>query len=400
MKNNSLYKILSRGFLDTLFIFRKECTNVFKDSGVVLIFFVAGIAYPLLYNYVYYHETVDDIPIAIIDESCSSESRDFSRKLDATKELKTVFCSSMSEAENLLKARKVHAIVLFPADYHIKLINREQAYISIYNNMSCFLVYKTITMGINHVMLDETKNIQIERYSAKGITGERADQLVTALPYQDIALYNPGYGFGSFFLPALLIVIIHQTLFFGIGMLTGTAREENRSHQLFSSADSRKGIFRVVLGKAGAYLFFYMFLTIYITILIPMIFNLPHIGKYWDICKFMLPFLLATIFFSMTAAVFVKNRETGMVTFLFFSVILLFLSGFTWTSDYMPAFWKYLSYLFPSTFGVEGYIKINNMGADLGQIKFEYWSLWLQTGIYALTASMSSLYLVKSEKKL
>ena len=247
-------------------------------------------------------------------------------------------------------------------------------------------------------MLDESKNIQLLRYAQGGITGEQANQLVTALPYEENVLFNPGSGFSSFFLPALMIVIIHQTLFFGIGMLAGTAREENKNRNLFDRVQS-SGIYRIVFGKAAAYLFIYSFLTAYITILIPRIFNLPHLGSPWDIYKLMFPFLLATIFFSMTLSLVIKNRETGMVMFLFFSIILLFLSGFSWPATHFPAFWKYFSYLFPATFGVQGYLKINTMGGTIATAAPDYLALWLQTAVYFITACAVMHYFVFREGK-
>lgn len=389
-------RYIKEGFFETLGIFLSECKTIFKDSGVILIFFVAGIAYPLLYNFVYYNESIQDIPVAVVDLSGSSDSRDFVRKLEATKEVEVVNCLNMDEAQKMITARDVHGVVLIPNDYHVKLAHKEQATVSAYLNMACFLIYKNIALAVNHVMLDESRNIQLERYAMGGITGERAEQLVSALPYEETTLFNPGNGFTSFFLPALLIIIIHQTLFFGVGMLGGTAREEHRMDLNFAG-ERMHGIFRIVFGKATAYFFLYTFLTAYITILIPRIFNLPHLGDPWDIYRMMLPFLLATIFFSMSFAAVIRNRETGMVLFLFFSIILLFLSGFSWPGTNMPAVWKYFSYLFPSTFGVQGYLKINSMGASLGLVRFEYIALWIQAGIYFLIACFSMQYVIKKQ---
>ena len=113
----------------------------------------------------------------------------------------------------------------------------------------------------------------------------------------------------------------------------------------------------------------------------------------------MIPFLLAAIFFSMTVSAFVKNRETGLIAFLFFTLILLFLSGFSWPVHNMPGIWRWLSYLFPSTHGVQGYIKINSGGATLSQVRFEYIMLWLHAGVYLIAASVSLNFIVKREKR-
>ena len=87
----------------------------------------------------------------------------------------------------------------------------------------------------------------------------------------------------------------------------------------------------------------------------------------------------------MTASIAIRNRETCMLIFVFTSVPLLFISGISWPGAAIPPFWKYVSYIFPSTFGINGFVKINNMGATLSEVAFEYKALWLQAGIYFLT---------------
>lgn len=376
----NIVNYIKRGVLDCANVFLQECKNVVKDSGVVLIFFVASLAYPLLYNYVYYNESVKDIRVAVIDNDCSSYSRQFIKKLEATKEIEVVNCINMDLAKSLMVKRDVHAILEIPNNYSSNIVAKEQSHIPLYINMSCFLVYKSVALAVNQVMLDETNELK--------------KSLLKPIPYNEVFLFNPGGGFSSFFLPALLIIIIHQTIFFGIGMVSGTLREERRRSGMIKVG---RGVFRVVMGRSAAYFLMYALISTYILVLIPRIFNLPHLGNVWDIYRFLLPFLLSTIFFSQTAAVLVKNRETGMVMFLFFSIILLFLSGFSWPFYDMPAVWRYISYIFPSTFGVESYIKINSMGASISQVQPEYFGLWIQAGIYFLTAYFAERYFIRKE---
>ena len=70
-------------------------------------------------------------------------------------------------------------------------------------------------------------DIKVER-SAN--TTDRQDE-ITAYPieYEDVALYNPTNGFAAFLIPAVLVLIIQQTLLLGIGLSAGTAREQNAS---------------------------------------------------------------------------------------------------------------------------------------------------------------------------
>lgn len=48
-------------------IFTHELKTIFCDGGVLIIFFVAGLGYPLLYNLVYRNGILEDTPIAVVD---------------------------------------------------------------------------------------------------------------------------------------------------------------------------------------------------------------------------------------------------------------------------------------------------------------------------------------------
>lgn len=83
-----------------------------------------------------------------------------------------------------------------------------------------------------------------------GNTTTRQDE-ITAYPieYEDIAIFNPTNGFAAFLIPAVLILIIQQTLLLGIGLAAGTAREQNRFKELIPDDPHYNGTFRIVMGK-------------------------------------------------------------------------------------------------------------------------------------------------------
>ena len=302
----------------------------------------------------------------------------------------------MEDAINRMKRREIHGIIVIPKEFSKDIQTGKQTTVSLYVNMATFFIYKNIALASNRVMLAEDKNISLARLQADGLTEQEALASAEPLRNQMNILFNEGNGFASFFVPGVLVLIIHQLLFLGIGMVSGTRREENANHKLSDDvAPHEKKVHRFILGQAVAYMLIYSIVSAYILILVPRMFGLPHYASAWDIYRLTFPFLLAVIFFSQTWAIFIRNRETGMVMFLFFSVILLFLSGLTWPVSSFPAFWKYFSYIFPGTFGVQGYVKINCMGADFSVIRTEFIALWIQAIIYFVTACFSYRYINK-----
>ena len=389
-------RFLKEFISELIAITRKELKTIFTDSGVLLILIIAGFGYPILYSTVYLNESVDEIPVGIIDECGSSYSRSFASKIDATREVALESCVNMEDAINRMKKREIHGIIVIPKEFSKDIQTGKQTVVSLYVNMATFFIYKNIAMACNYVMLDENKNISLKRLSADGLTEQEALQSAEPLRNKMNILFNEGNGFASFFVPGVLVLIIHQLLFLGIGMVSGTRREENSNHKLSEEeVPHKKKVQRYIWGQGFAYFLIYLVIGSYILILVPRIFGLPHYASTWDIYRLLVPFLLAVIFFSQTCSVFIHNRETGMVMFLFFSVILLFLSGLTWPVSSFPAFWKWFSYIFPGTFGVQGYIKINCMGSDFSVIRPEFIALWTQAIFYFITACFSYRYINK-----
>ncbi|MBQ6069573.1 MAG: ABC transporter permease [Bacteroidales bacterium] len=380
-----------RILFDIYKVFIIEVQRIFHDGGVILIFFVATLLYPLIFGAIYKNELVRNLPVAVVDLSRSDDSRRFIKKLDATPELNVQYeCGSIAEAAKLMQQRVINGIFYFPNDYTGRLNRGETARVGLFCDMSSFLYYRSVYTGASAVLVDEMHDIQLKRYALAGMTGENAEMMVTPLPYNDVKLYSSAGGFTSFLVPALLVLVLHQTLFLGIGIMGGTARDERLTVELIPERLRGRHIMRVGIGRCLAYLGIYVPLSGIVLILIPHWFELPQVGKIGDLVLFLLPFLLSTIFFSLTVANFVSHRDSGIVCSIFFSVVLLFLSGMVWPQCNMPDFWRYFSYLFPYTPASQGFVSISSMGSALKEVDFEYSLLWIQTGVYLLAYCLTT----------
>lgn len=390
MRNKTLAQKIGQSLHDIWDVFVGEVDRIFHDGGAILLFFVATLLYPMIFGLTYKNEMVRSLPVAVVDESQGEDSRRFIRKLDATPEVNVCYdCGNMGEAEQLMRERKVKGIVLFPSDYGELLARRETATIGLFCDISSFLNYRSVYTGASNVLMDEMKDIQLKRYSMTGVTGESAENLVTPIPVDDVKLYSHAGGFTSFLVPALLILVMHQTLVLGIGILNGTAKENDHLQRYIPERLHNRRRYRVTMGRALAYLGIYFPLSAIVLLLIPRWFGLPHIGHLGTLFLFVTPFLLASIFFAMTVSSFVKHRDSGIICCIFFSVILLFLSGVAWPPESMPRFWRLFGYIFPSTPGILSFVRINSMGASLQEVKFEYVLMWVQAAVYFATSTLS-----------
>jgi ABC-2 type transport system permease protein len=374
-----------------------EIRRVFKDSTVMLIFFIAPLLYPVIFCFMYEKENVTSLPVAVVDQARCDESRRFIHKMDATPEITVEYkCATMTEAERLLKDGNVHAIFFFPKDFSTDLMAKRTAHVAVFADMSSFYYYKAALLGSNAVLIDEMHTIQLDRHAADGLTGQQAQEQVQPVVYEEITAFNPSGGYGSFLLPALVVLVIHQTLFLGICLLCGDARENRRSLMVIPARLRTRCTHRVTIGRALCYLLIYTPICILTLWFIPRIFHLPQLGNLYQIMIFLLPFLLAVIFFGMTVGnIFVRHKISPMLCFAFFSLILFFFTGMVWPQSNMPRFWYLFSQIFPSTPGVQGFIKISSMGASLADVRTEYITLWFQAGFYFITACFSLRFIKK-----
>ena len=87
-------------------IWKQEFRTTFRDQGVLIFFILVPLAYPLIYAFIYTNETIRDVPAVGGDESRSSLSREYLRRVDATPEVSIVsYCADMEEAKLAMKDR-------------------------------------------------------------------------------------------------------------------------------------------------------------------------------------------------------------------------------------------------------------------------------------------------------
>ena len=333
-----------------------ELRKIFSDVGVLVFFIIVPLLYPLLYAYLYGREVVREVPVVVVDECRSTTSREFLRKSDATPDLKIIsYCSDMEEARNLMHRHKAYGIIHIPSEFERTLAEGRQATVNLYCDMSGLLYYKAMLSGCTIVSLDMNRDIQMQRLS--GLSDWEKEVQTMPIENEYVTMFNPANGFQAFLIPAVLILVLQQTLVLGICMLAGTERERRHKGELVLG-ESYGNPITVLGGKGLAYLLVYGFTATYVLCFVPWLFNMPQLWQLPTLVAFVLPFLLASIFFGITLSFFVKDRESCFLLFVFVSVPLIFMSGISWPTSNMPDFWRYVAMLFPSTPAVNGFARI------------------------------------------
>ena len=383
----SIFHKILKWLDDAAYVWRFELRQVLRDEGVLLFCIVVPLIYPLLYSWVYNNENIREVPVVVVDQSHSALSRQFIRMCDASSEVHVVsYAVDLDDAQSLVSRQIVKGIYLIPEDFATRVNRMQQATVSVYCDMALMLTYKAIyqtAMAVSQQMGAEIQTKLSGNYTAR-------EDLITTSPLdvEEVAMFNPQAGYGTAVLPAVLMLIIQQTLALGIGLAAGTARERNRYGDLVPIHPSYGGIGRIISGKTLCYLMVYAIMATYLTIAVPKMFHFIHIATWQDLSLLLIPYLLACVFFGMTVSCLVRFRENVILLVVFVSLPLLFLTGVSWPQTSIPGYLQGVSWLFPSTFGVRAYLRLNSMGASVADVSSELRCLWIQVAAYLGTTCL------------
>ncbi len=216
---------------------------------------------------------------------------------------------------------------LHPSDYEEKLLGGQQAVVSLYVDASYFLMYRQAFQELVSGIGTTGAMVEFQRLIAKGANIPQATATTQPVIYQSHNLFNPYLGYGSFVMPAIIMVIIQQTMLIGIGMIGGTWSEFGLYKKLIPPGRRRMSTLPVVAGKAFVYASIYAVTLFYILGLHYKLFHFPTNGHTADIIAFLIPYLLSCIFLGIAVSTLFQRREQSIMLLLWCSIPALMLSG-------------------------------------------------------------------------
>ena len=387
---------------------RAEALRVFRDPGALLVLVGAIFLYSFFYPIPYQPQVLREVPVAVVDQDRTPLSRQLLRMADAHSLLRVAERPvTLAEAERLVLAGRVGGILVVPPGFERDVQRGMKARVGVFADASYFLVYRQVATGFLEAVGTLSAGIDIRRLEARGRTEAAARALRDPVPLLVRPLFNPTEGYASYVVPAVLVLILQQTLLIGIGLLGGTAAEKpgtvpapsfrgapSESGEAGSAtpADSSGparpaslGITRL-LGRALFYLALYSVYAVLVFAVVYRLYGFPERSRALALSLFALPFLLACIFLALALGALFTRRETAMQVLLFTSLPSVFLAGFAWPVEAVPSWLRAASFLIPSTSGIAGFLRLTEMGAQLRHVGFEWLVLWALASAYFLLA--------------
>lgn len=368
-------------------VIRHEWKAIATNPAILLVLAGGIFLYGLLYNYMYAPNLVRKAPVAVVDLSHSALSREYVRWLDAAPQT-SVYAQTpdILEAREWMKKGEVTGILYIPSDFETRVARGETSVFTLYAATDAFLNFKGLQEASSRVMLavnDAHRRAGTVFLPPQGLLAVASSAPVNV---SGTALYNYTEGYGSYLIPAVMIVIIFQTMLMVIAMLTGEEAEQRRKGIHSMRARSLKDMLCIVSGRTFVYVMLYVVFSMFLLGLLPHIFSIPNIGSGWDIVTMMIPFLLATSFFALAVSRWFTDSEAPLLMIAFFSVGYIFLSGVSYPLELMPWYWQAAHYVFPVAPAVLAFVKLNSMGGSLADIWPQMLTLWIQVIIYGAWA--------------
>lgn len=381
-----------------------------STNPAILLVLIGGIfAYGLLYNLMYAPNLVRKTPVAVVDNSHSALSREYIRLLNATPQASVyALTPNYLEAKEWLKQSKVDGILYLPADFDARVGRGEQSVFSVYAATDAFLNFKNLQEASSRVMLAVNDVHRAEGAVFLPPQGLLAVASSAPVNVSGTALYNYTEGYGSYLIPAVMIIIIFQTLLMVIGMVTGEEAEARRKEvkatvekaevtvektevttevtgeRTASDSSAWHEALYNISGRTFVYVMLYLIFALFLLGLLPHFFSIPNIGNGRDIITMMIPFLIGTSFFGLAASRYFTDSEAPLLMIAFFSVGYIFLSGVSYPLELMPWYWQAAHYVVPAAPAVLAFVKLNSMGGDMADIRPEMVTLWIQVFVYFL----------------
>ena len=375
--------------------FREQAVRVLRDPGALLILVGAAVIYAFFYPIPYLPEVLKKVPVVVVDLDRSPLSRRLARMADAHELISVARqVPDLAQAERLVRAGDAGGILLIPENFERDVRRGARVTVGAYLDASYFLVYRQVLTGLSEATGALSAGIEIARLRSQGMSDAQARAGRDPLPLVMRPLFNATEGYATYVVPAVLVLILQQTLLIGIGLLGGTEREADPE-----APPGSPGPLASVLGRTVFFVGLYAIHAVFYFGIVFRIFGFSQASSGWTLALFTAPFLLSVTLLGLAVGELFTRRETAIQTLLFTSLPAVFLASFSWPPEAIPAWLRAGAQLLPSTSGMFGILRITQMGASLAQVRTEWMTLWGLSAGYLLLAWAIAAWRARPRRK-
>jgi ABC-2 type transport system permease protein len=201
-------------------LFKHELKAIFSNFSLLFTVFGGVVFYSFLYPLPYINELPREQRVAVVNLDHSQMSRELIRMADATPQVHiTEHLGSIHAANVALEDRQVDGILVIPEHFYRDVMMGTSPTLAYAGNAALFLVYGTVVEGLNDAGNGLAIKAKINRMMLTGDGAVEATQHVTAMKLNMRPVFNVTMGYINYVVPAVFVLILHQTLLIGVGMM-------------------------------------------------------------------------------------------------------------------------------------------------------------------------------------
>ena len=375
-------------------LFKHELKAIFSNFSLVFTVFGGVVFYSFLYPLPYINELPREQRVAVVNLDHSQMSRELIRMADATPQVHiTEHLGSINAAKVALEDRQVDGILVIPEHFYRDVMMGTSPTLAYAGNAALFLVYGTVVEGLNSAGNALAVNAKINRMMLTGDSAVEATQHATAMKLNMRPVFNVTMGYINYVVPAVFVLILHQTLLIGVGMMGASENEARAAGK--TGYWARYPVWMVMTVRAVLFTLIYLPLVMYYFGFSYAYYGVNRLASINDLLMMTIPFLLAVIMLGMVLGQLVPRCELVTLVVLLSSLPLVFSAGFIWPPSAIPTAINAVAQLAPSTAAINGFLGLNQLGASFAQEINRWGQLWLQ---FIGFATISYWLMVRSRK--
>ncbi|EKO3799574.1 ABC transporter permease [Vibrio harveyi] len=357
-------------------LIKTELRSVMTNPVVVLTVFGGVVFYSFLYPLPYAQQTPREQPIAIVNLDGSQTSLTLERMVDATPQVKVVTrLHTIADAKQAFLNREITGFLVIPEHFYKDLMLGSSPTLAYAADASYFLVYGTVVEGLAQAGGTLGAQVKVSKMVIDGVPLSMASHDYSAIKLNMKPTFNPTMGYIEYVVPAVFVLILQQTLIMAVGLQTGTQRHGRGYWSQVPTGAllfARTLVFVAIYYLLSAYYFGFSFERL----------NVNHVANAGELLTLLLPFLLGCCGLGLWLGYLLPRRELVTLVVLVSSMPLIFLAGFIWPVESIPAPLLWFADLSPSTWAIKGFLALNQMGATWQQIAKHWTALWVLTVLW------------------
>lgn len=363
-----------------------ELNAIFTNPALLFTVFGGVLIYSFLYPLPYSQQLPREQLVTVVNHDKSQISRELIRMIDATPQVKVQqYAQSIGEARSQLETGEVHGLLVIPEHFNRDLLLGKSPVLAYAGDASYFLVYGTIVEGMATAGGTLGAKVKVARMVMSGDNIALASDQYSAIKLNTRPVFNPSMGYVNYVVPAVFVLILHQTLLIAVAMLGGGQNEYRL--QGGTGYWLRYPAWKIIIVRGLLMMAIYLPLTAYYFGYSFESLGISRLASMSDLLAMTVPFLLAVVFAGMVIGQLIPRRELATVIVLISSIPLIFTAGFIWPPSAIPDVLNHIAQIAPATPAINGFVRLNQMGASFEQVIGWWGQLWLQVVVFGCIAS-------------